>query len=335
MLQFDGDLHVPYADLHLDAHQPRRRCFVSHAHTDHLADHAQATMTPETAVLLEERARIASVVTTTYRQSIDLAPGCQGTLLPAGHVLGSAMLVIRTESESLLYTGDFKLRPSPVCPAAELVRADHLVMECTYGVPRFRFPDPSSVETELVERCAEALSQGVQPIVFAYALGKAQHVQRVLSAGGLPVTLHGAVAKMTQRYERLGVSVGPWRRYRAEDFHGSRALPLAERGVLLAPPGNSRSAFVTCFERRWTVMLSGWGMDPSARYRYGVDAVLPLSDHADHAELWETIERVRPKVVYLQHGFVREFMEELRGRGVEARPARPFDQLELFGDLSR
>ncbi|MFN4241742.1 MAG: hypothetical protein ACK4PI_00740 [Tepidisphaerales bacterium] len=330
MFRWDGDLRLTACDLFLDARQPRPWCFVSHAHTDHLADHQHGLMTPETAHLLKGRAEVATLSPLPYQQETEISRQCRIRLLPAGHVLGSAMLHVRVDDESLLYTGDFKLRTSPLCPPADPLPADHLLMECTYGLPRFRFPPPASVEAELVERCARALAGGVQPVVFAYALGKAQHALKVLTDSGLPVTLHGAVANVTERYAALGVSAGSWRRYQPSDFHGPDALPLTERGVLIAPPGNARTAFTTRFKRRWTVMLSGWGMDPSAKYRYGVDDVLPLSDHADHAELWETIERVAPRVVWLQHGFVREFMDELRGRGMDARPARPLDQLELF-----
>ena len=42
-------------------------------------------------------------------------------LHPAGHIFGSAMLLARREGESLLYTGDFKLRPgrsAELCAAA-------------------------------------------------------------------------------------------------------------------------------------------------------------------------------------------------------------------------
>lgn len=330
MIAWDGDLRLAGSDLYLDARTPRPLCYVSHAHTDHLADHCSALLTKETALLAVGRVNIQSSQYFEYRKSASLSSDLRVTVYPAGHVLGSAMLHAETGSASLLYTGDFKLRPSPTCPPAEPCAADHLVMECTYGLPMFRFPDPASVEDQLVEKCRQSLAEGRQPIAFAYALGKAQHLQRVLTQRGIPVSLHGAVANVSDKYEALGVPLGTYRRYRPEDFHGTAALPLPERGVLIAPPGNTRSTFTTRFERRWTVMLSGWGMDPNARYRYGVDEVLPLSDHADHGELWETLERVNPKVVWLQHGFVREFVDELRSRGLDARPARPMEQLELF-----
>jgi DNA ligase-1 len=182
----------------------------------------------------------------------------------------------------------------------------------------------------LLDVVTKAFSASQQPIVFAYALGKAQEATRLLTDAGLNVTAHGAVANVNDAYRELGIELGPYRRYQREDFHGTRALDLRERGVLIAPPANARTSFALSFHQRRTVMLSGWGIDPSAKYRYGVDEVIPISDHADFDELLETVERVSPKIVHLQHGFVREFGDTLRQKGIDARPAQPESQLELF-----
>ena len=50
-------------------------------------------------------------------------------------------------------------------------------------------------------------------------------------------------------------------------------------------------------------MVSGWGMNDSAKYRYGVDEVIPLSDHADYPDLLKFVEAVKPKTVYTTHGY--------------------------------
>jgi Cft2 family RNA processing exonuclease len=64
-------------------------------------------------------------------------------------------------------------------------------------------------------------------------------------------------------------------------------------------------------------MLSGWAIDPRARYRYGVDEMIGLSDHADFGELMEYVARARPKVVYTVHGD-STFSGYLRREGIEA-----------------
>lgn len=240
------------------------------------------------------------------------------------------MLKMEGLGDSGVYTGDFKLRSSLTCLRAAPPQAAHLLMECTYGLPQFRFPSASILREQIVSRAKTAQSEGRQPLVFAYSLGKAQEAVRILTDAGIAVTVHGAVARVNEIYEEFGVRLGPWRRYRREDFSGPAALDLYERGVLIAPPSNSRTAFTTQFEQRYTMMLSGWGIDRNAKYRYGVDEVIPLSDHADYDELLELIEHVAPKNIYLQHGFVKEFTDDLQRRGLNARPIRPDEQLTLF-----
>jgi Cft2 family RNA processing exonuclease len=71
------------------------------------------------------------------------------TLLPAGHALGSAMLVAESARGRVAYTGDYKLRPNPFSPPARIPRVDTLVMECTFGEPRYVFPP----EHELLAGC--------------------------------------------------------------------------------------------------------------------------------------------------------------------------------------
>lgn len=232
---------------------------------------------------------------------------------------------------TFLYTGDFKLRPSRTVPAAGPAPADVLVMESTYGQPFFRFPPWEQVAAELAERAADALKAGRQPIVMGYSLGKAQEAVRILTDAGLPVTCHGAVYAMNAIHDRLGVALGRYRRYRFEDFHGPAALDLAERGVLVAPPSAARSAFVTRFDNPLRIVLTGWAILKGAHFRYGVDHALPLSDHADFGELMELIDRVRPKKIFAHHGY-REFVDHLRARGFDASPAKPDEQLSLFGE---
>ncbi|QOV87869.1 MBL fold metallo-hydrolase RNA specificity domain-containing protein [Humisphaera borealis] len=332
MLRWQDDLYLPACSLYLDSRRPRPFCFVSHAHSDHLPQdgaHERVISTAQTLVLANHRLGKLSIAAPTAESVQSIDPDTRISLLPAGHVLGSAMIRVERPEGSLLYTGDFKLRPSLTVATAEPTPADILVMESTYGLSMFRFPPWQQTHARLVELVGAALAEGRQPIVLGYSLGKAQEIVRILTDNGLRVTCHGAVAAINEIYESLGTPLGAFRRYRPEDFHGPTSLDLAERGVLVAPPQVARSAFVNRFSSPLTILMSGWGMQKNARYRYGVDEVLPLSDHADFGELLELVERVSPRKVYTHHGYA-EFAETLRARGIDAELARPEAQMRLF-----
>ena len=329
MLEWANDLKIRGTDLFLDSRVPRATCFISHAHSDHLGRHDRPLATAGTAALARHRLGTSNTVELPEREPWPLDPDTVLTPHPAGHVLGSAMLHVRRPEGTLLYTGDFKLRPSLTVPAAEPVEADVLVMESTYGNPYFRFPPWRQTADALVDLVTTALRDGRQPIVMGYSLGKAQEIVRILTDAGLPVTCHGAVRSINAIYEAEGTPLGATRPYLAADFHGKAAIDLAERGVLVAPPQVARGGFVTKFDRPVRIMMSGWALSKGAQYRYGVDHALPLSDHADFDELLELIDRVRPQKIFTHHGF-RDFPDHLRRRGFDADLAKPDGQMLLF-----
>src|SRR5688572_3282655 len=329
MLEWAGALKIRHTDLFLDSREPRALGFISHAHGDHIETHEVAIATPATAALTAHRIALKTVIELDYNVEHRIDSQTTLRLLPAGHVLGSAMLHVTRPAGTLLYTGDFKLRRCLTVPCAAPVRADVLVMESTYGRPVFRFPPREHVVERLLDLVTCAMRAGRQPIVLGYSLGKSQEAARVLTDAGFNVTLHGAAHALCEIYEKLGVPLGRLRRYRREDFHGPAALDLRERGVLVAPPHVARTSFVTAFESPMRVILTGWAVLKDAQYRYGVDHALPLSDHADFDELLELVEIVRPRKVYTHHGY-RAFADELRTRGIDAEPACPGPQLSLF-----
>ena len=329
MLEWADDLKLRGTELYLDSRRPRPRCFVSHAHGDHLGEHEQLIATPATRALAAHRVDVRQFVELNYDAEFHFCPSTRVRLLPAGHVHGSAMIHVTRPEGTLLYTGDFKLRDCLTVERARACEADVLVMESTFGLPLFRFPPWRGVADQLLEIVTRALRDGRQPIVMGYSLGKSQEITRILTDARIPVTAHGAVFEMNRIHNELGVALGTYRRYNAVDFHGGKALPLEQRGVLVAPPHVARSGFVTRFDNPCRIILTGWAMLKNAKYRYGADHALPLSDHADFDELLELVERVSPKKIYSHHGY-KEFADILRSRGHDAELARPDEQMRLF-----
>ena len=307
--------------LWLDPGKRQALAFVSHAHSDHLGAHAEVVLTEATYVLM--RARIGGR-RTERALSYGVASELQGAvarLLPAGHITGSAQLHLESEAGSLLYTGDFKLRESRTAEACQWRQADTLIMETTFGLPKYRLPPSRQVEEEVVHFCRESLESGVAPVLFAYSLGKAQEAVWMLLENGLVPMLHPAAFKMTELCRSLLPGFP----------QGYLAWDAAQTGgrVLLLPPGRVARGLLAKVGPARTAVLTGWALDPGARFRYGCDAAFAWSDHADYPDLLRYVELVQPKRVLTLHGFAAAFAADLRARGIEAWALSQENQLEL------
>ncbi|MBX7157460.1 MAG: ATP-dependent DNA ligase [Verrucomicrobiae bacterium] len=242
-------------------------------------------------------------------------------LLPAGHVFGSAMLWATDERESLLYTGDFKLRKSQSSETCQPIHADTLVMETTFGLPYYQFPSTQETLQQIIQFCRDTLSDGETPILLGYSLGKSQEILACLHEAKLPITLHPSIYEITQAYEKLGISFPAYEKY------DPQKKPLKDR-VFLCPPHLNHSRFIENIPHKRTAMMSGWALDPNAIYRYQCDYAFPLSDHADYSELLTMVERVKPKRILTVHGYAEQFAADLRARGWEAWALSQENQLE-------
>jgi Cft2 family RNA processing exonuclease len=320
-----GGVHLPRLGLWLDPHRARPGLvFVSHAHSDHTARHPEVILTEPTAWLMRHRlggkrtehilpfaeAREFKATTIPFRL----------TLLPAGHILGSAMAFIEAAGESLLFTGDFKLRPNLCAEACEPRRADHLIMETTFGRPQYRFPAEDDVWRDVIAFCRSALAEGATPVLFAYSLGKSQELLCGLREAGLPIVLPKETARLTGIHEHFGRTFPPY-----EVFTGDNAAGK----VLIAAPQGSKSILFQNLGKARTAVVTGWAMDSSCRFRSGTDAAFPLSDHADFPGLIEFVKRVAPRKVFTLHGFAADFARTLRELGFDAQSLSEQEQLDL------
>jgi Cft2 family RNA processing exonuclease len=293
-VEYRDGLYLPDLDLWMDADGPRERCVISHGHSDHIAEHRAIVATPETARIFRHRRGEAEMEMLPYGERRDYGRYAL-TFYPAGHCLGSAQVLIEADNERLVYTGDFKLRPSMTSETAVIVPCDTLVMESTFGEPLFRFPPDREIAARLYAAVDRALSDDRVPVVLAYALGKGQEALELLLRGGYRVTLHGSVWNVSEIYRELGVEFsGAYEKYDRENIKGR---------VIIAPPGCRKQAMITNIERRYVIMLTGWALHKSAPYMYkNVDLVLPLSDHADFDELVQIARESGAQRIITMHG---------------------------------
>jgi DNA ligase 1 len=320
VIRYERGVFLPQQNLWLDPWEAKDFAFVSHAHSDHIAPHREIIVSERTAHLMQARlpGNRKEIILPFGREAN--IRGMQVTLFPAGHIFGSAQFFLRTDDDSLLYTGDFKLRRGQSAEPTEWTTADTLIMETTYGLPRYRLPPTEEVITQIVAFCRDAIDNNEVPVLLGYSLGKAQEILCALAGAELTPMLHGAVYQMTRIYEQYGQKFCEYVRYRANDVAGK---------VLICPPSANRSRMLEQIPRKRVAMISGWAVEPNAIYRYQVDAAFPLSDHADYDDLLRYVDLVKPKRVFTLHGFAGHFARDLRARGVEAWALTEENQMEL------
>ena len=127
-VNFNAGVWLPQIGWWLDAHHSQPRSFVSHAHSDHIAAHGEVLLSAGTARLMRARLpaqRVEHILEFGRTEQLDTETTV--TLHPAGHIHGSAQCLLEhARLGSLLYTGDFKLRPGRSAEPCATPRADTL-----------------------------------------------------------------------------------------------------------------------------------------------------------------------------------------------------------------
>jgi putative mRNA 3-end processing factor len=291
-------IHVVPADCWIDPSREVPHALVTHGHADHArGGHGRTTATPETLAIMELRYQTREgAQPVQYGETVRLAGGVDATFVPAGHVLGSAQILLEHAGERVIVTGDYKRRPDPTCPPFQVTPCDIFVTEATFGLPVFCHPPIEQESAKLLKRLADHPERCV--LVGAYALGKAQRVIAELRRAGHhgPIYLHGALERMCRLYEELGVPLGELR-----PATGAKKDEL--RGhVVLSPPGALNDRWSRRLPDPITAMASGWMRVRQRARQRNVELPLVISDHADWGELTRTIEEVNPAESWITHG---------------------------------
>jgi putative mRNA 3-end processing factor len=309
-------LYCPPGDFYIDPVRPVARAVITHGHADHArAGHDAVLATPETLAIMAERygADVARTRTPAPYGQTETRDGAEITLVPAGHVLGSAQVVVRWKGLTMVVSGDYKRRRDPTCPAFEPVPCDVFISEATFALPVFRHPDDAGEIARLL-RSVEQFPERCH-LIGAYALGKAQRIIRLLREGGWDQTIyvHGALERLNALYGRFGVDLGP-----LTPATGVAKAALAGQ-IVIAPP--------SALQDRWSRRLpdpvgafaSGW-MQIRARARQrGTELPLVISDHADWDELTATIAEIRPAELWITHGREEALARWAELEGIPAR----------------
>jgi len=289
--------------------------FVSHAHIDHVHTpngKSRLIASKETAALA--KARGYDLVA-----SAEEANGI--TLSDAGHILGSNAILIE---DSVFYTGDFSRRDRGFLKGSKGVKCDTLIMETTYGNPKYVFGETTDIVSKVNRIIADSFDQCRPVVLTGYALGKAQMITYLFKHWA-PIYLHETVHKMNETHINLGVDIPSFVSQAAE----SGKLLERRPWIMVSPSMSGRSALIKSLRERYNALViafTGWAVDQSYRFSMGVDYAFDLSDHCDFNELVDLAKYCNPSKVYTVHGFASEFANHLRHLGFDAESLDPQGQ---------
>ncbi|MGE3229216.1 MAG: ligase-associated DNA damage response exonuclease [Hyphomicrobium sp.] len=309
-------LYCAPAGIYIDPARAVDRAVITHGHSDHARPgHGAVLATAETIAVMKLRlgddaAGRFEAAPIGHTQSIG---GVAVRLVPAGHILGSAQVVLECNGQRAVVSGDYKRAADPTCAPFETIPCDVFVTEATFALPVFRH-EPAMRE---VARLLASLRRNPERahLVGAYGLGKCQRVIRLARDAGYdaPIYLHGAHLALTELYQSLGVDLGDIRPV-------PEVKPAELAGALvLCPPSAVDDRWSRRFPDPVTAFASGWMRIKGRVRQSGVELPLVISDHADWPELIATVLETGAEDVWVTHGRDDALVYELGRRGLKAR----------------
>lgn len=298
--------------------------FVSHAHSDHthgFASKATKFATRNTRRIheaLRER-EVKNHHDLEFRKSVQFGD-IEVTPINAGHMLGSTQFRIRTQENTIVYTGDLNCVNTLTTEAADEIECDYLIMEATYGHPSYVFPRRQRTYAEIVSWAMEEARADRVPTFQVYSAGKAQEIVRLFNLyTNIPVVCHPAICKVNKVYEEDAM------RLEYVDALSNEGLDLLEHDacVLVTTTGSTGPTSL----RGSRAVATGWALRVSARSCVS----FPLSSHADFNMLTRFVRASKARTVMAFTGFTDVFCEYVRRRlGIDARPIPLLHQTKII-----
>jgi putative mRNA 3-end processing factor len=254
--------------------------FLSHAHSDHLFG------TSRVKHLISSKATcdLAKI-----DKEISSFPNLK--MLDAGHILGARQLVIEADGKKIIYSGDFSLKPNIFNLKCEIEECDQLIMEATYGDPKYVFPDLSDVIRQI---SSFVKSHENKNLIFgSYELGKAQSLIRILNEFGITPIVSKKIDEFCSVYDNHGlklsrICVGT---DEAEEAFNHPFVAIVK--MRLANFSFAKKIEEAYNRRTYCAVATGW----AEKYRFSSHAAFTLSDHADFNDLVDYVDQTNAKEV--------------------------------------
>lgn len=303
--------------FHIDPMRPVENAVISHAHADHArAGHQVIAGTPETLAIMKCRygPECAKKFVSLQYNQVTYYRDVQVSLKPAGHILGSAQVVMEYNDQRIIFSGDYKRAYDPTCVGFEPTPCDVFITEATFALPIFSHPP---IQEELKKLL---FSLSYYPyrchLVGAYALGKCQRLILELRKLGYnkPIYLHGAHVKLCHLYQSIGINLGELIPVSQVDNKEKLAGE-----IVLAPPSALADRWARRLPEVKICLASGWMKIRARAKQKLIELPLVVSDHCDWEELIQTIKEVKPHEVWVTHGREDTLIYALKQLGFKAK----------------
>lgn len=309
-------IYCKQGDFYIDPWQPVNLAVTTHGHADHVKFGNRAYLCHElTKPILQQRLGDLTIETLPYHKAIDIN-GVKLSLVPAGHVIGSAQIRLEYKGEICVVSGDYKVEYDGISTAFEPVKCHTFVSESTFGLPIYKWEPQQQIFNEIKDWISDNHDKNKTTVLVAYSLGKAQRLIKSLE-GYARIYVHNSIANLNEAFLKAGVALPDTTRITAET--GKDDL---QKGIVIVPPALAEGRWIKNLTHAATGLCSGWMKVRAGRRWRSADAGFALSDHADWPGLLSAIKATEAEKVFITHGYTATFSKYLNEIGIVAEEVK-------------
>jgi len=293
-------LFCSYGNFYLDPKEPVVDAVISHAHGDHaIGNNQHVYCTTATAAFMKHRYKkfaAGEFHLKDYRSHFHLN-GVEISFYPAGHILGSALVLMRYNGVNYLYTGDYKLEEDDTCEAIQFVDADVLITETTFANPSTEHPDAIDEIKKLNDIKGNVM-------LGAYALGKSQRLIAMINKHCIDkrILVHHSIMPFVKIYEEMGIELGKY------EMYDRKVMKNNSSGLIYIVPPMVFHSYIKAINVV-RIFVTGW------KHLQNNQAIqLYISDHVDWKAILKTVENVKPNEVWTTHGSGTQLQAYFEGK---------------------